>query len=131
KSGFLKKTVGVLLLLVFAEAFAGAKETAWIRVNQLGYTPSQKKVAVLLAKHAIDTDAFVIRQKIDGKEVFRGRLSKNYGEYGPFSHSFRLDFTSLVQSGEYYVETAGVQSPAFRIDESIYAGSADFILRYM
>lgn len=127
----MKKTVGVLLLLVFTVSLATAKEIVWIRVNQLGYTPSQKKVAVLVAKHAIDMDAFVIRQKTDGKEVFRGELSKGYGEYGPFSHSFRLDFTDFTQPGEYYVETAGVQSPAFRIDGSIYSGSADFILRYI
>lgn len=117
--------------MIFEGAFATTKEAVWIRVNQLGYTPSQKKVAVLVAKNSIATGTFVIREKAGGKEVFRGGFSKNYGEYGPFSHSFRLDFTAFTQTGEYYVETAGTQSPVFRIDQNIYEGSADFILRYM
>lgn len=128
---FLYKQVMVLFLIVFSTVFLNATEQVWIRVNQLGYTPSQKKVAVLVAKKPVQMTTFSVKEKNTGKEVFKGEFSKDFGAYGPFTHSFRLDFTELDTKGEYYIEAGDLRSTNVRINADLYKGSADLILRYM
>lgn len=119
------------LFYIFTIPLVYANDQTWIRVNQLGYTPSQKKVAVLVSKSAINPDGFIVKDFDTDKEVYKGTVSENFGVYGPFGHTFRLDFSDFTTSGEYYIEVSGVKSPRVIINSEVYKGSADFILRYM
>ena len=65
------------------------------------------------------------------KVVYKGRSDKDYGPYGPFAHSRRLDFSSFHREGTFFLRCGRALSPVFRIAGDIYAGSADFILRYL
>lgn len=123
-----QKLIFVFMLLV---VFSKAQESSWIRINQLGYTPSQKKVAVLVSKTAIKPKEFIVRDIDTNMEVYKGGVSKDFGAYGPFQYTFRLDFSDFTSSGEYYIEVSGVKSPRVIINSEVYKGSADFILRYM
>lgn len=109
-----------------------AQEHAWIRINQLGYLPQSKKVAVWVTKDKHTINKFkVINSKTD-KQVYQGTAGTNFGAYGPFAKGNRLDFSSLNTDGTYYILTDdGVRSPDFNINDDVYKGTADFALRYM
>lgn len=104
---------------------------SWIRINQLGYTPGGLKMAVWVSKEDSSFGRWELVERTTGKLVMIGYAGKDYGAYGPFKHSHRLNFTAVHQPGEYILKAGGVSSPAFRIGQDVYKGAADFCLRYM
>lgn len=108
-----------------------SESESWIRINQLGYTPSGIKVAVWGSKEISKIESFALYDAQNDKEVFRSASGKNVGAYGPFSSSYRLDFSSFQGSGDYYLKAGTAKSPTFKIDNGVYKGTADFVLRYM
>ncbi|WP_114790548.1 glycoside hydrolase family 9 protein [Niabella yanshanensis] len=117
----------VLISLLSRHAVA---QQAWIRINQLGYAGSDVKVAVLVAKEQRSLTHFTLVDAGTGKSVWSGPLSSS-GAYAAFQQSWRLDFSSFSREGVYYLEAGGVKSPGFRIQNRVYNGTADFILKYM
>ena len=63
--------------------------------------------------------------------VFSGNAGKTFGSYGPFTETYRLNFSSFKKSGKYYLQAGSIKSPVFTIAEDVYKGSADFCLHYM
>ena len=67
---------------------------SWIRINLMGYAPDGVKVAVLGSK---DSKArlrkFQLVNASTGRVVLSGSTGKNFGAYGPFGQSYRLDFS--------------------------------------
>jgi len=125
-----KFKLACVVLLLFSGFVAYGQDT-WIRVNQLGYKPESKKVAVWVSKKDQKIKEFTLRDNKTNKIIFRGKASIPFGEYGPFVQSYRLDFSSFKIPGHYYVEVAGIKSLEVRIGIGVYNGSADFALRYM
>ncbi|TJZ61971.1 cellulase [Sphingobacterium olei] len=123
----------ILFLAIFIGLLSLAKgqENAWIRINQLGYLPESKKVAVWVSKGNEKIKEFEIIDSQSNKTVFKGKAGKGFGHYGPFASGYRLDFSGWTQSGTYYVRVENIKSPVFRINEEVYKGTADFALRYM
>ena len=118
-------------ILIFYICLTSAYSQSWIRINQLGYKPNSTKIAVLSSKIEIKIDEFEIIDAISNKTVYTGKQFKEFGTYSSFKKNFRLYFSDFRTSGKYYIKVKDVISPAFVIDESIYSGSADFILKYM
>ncbi|MBZ0200009.1 MAG: glycoside hydrolase family 9 protein, partial [Ignavibacteriaceae bacterium] len=48
-----------------------------------------------------------------------------------FNSTFRLNFTKFNITGIFKLRAAGVESPAFKISNDVYNGTADFVLQYM
>ncbi|SIR34401.1 glycoside hydrolase family 9 protein [Pontibacter lucknowensis] len=113
------------------EAGIAAKGPAWIRINQLGYTPQGIKVAVWGSKSKEKLRRFQLVDASTGKVVFKGRAGNAFGAYGPFEESYRLNFTEYNKPGTYYLQAGSAKSPEFRIGADVYKGTADFALRYM
>lgn len=108
------------------------KADAWIRINQLGYAPSGVKVAVYGAKVKLQNiKDFELIDAKTSKAVLKKQTGKDFGAYGPFTNSFRLDFTQFKTPGNYYVQVGKVRSPEFKISDNAFRGTADFALRYM
>lgn len=105
---------------------------SWIRVNQLGYTPDGGKVAVFGSeeKH-VKLSGFDLIDANTTETVLKLKSSENFGQYGPFQSTYRLDFSSWDTPGSYYLRAGSVRSPEFRIAADVYKGTADFALRYM
>lgn len=123
-----------LFVVLFLVSWLGgiAQEQSWVRINQLGYLPEGKKVAVWVTKEGSNIRKFAVINNKTGKTVFSGQSSKDFGAYGPFSGGNRLDFSKLNKEGEYYILAEdGTKSPVFKINSNVYKGSADFVLRYM
>lgn len=113
-----------------AAQIAFAKQS-WIRINQLGYTPHGIKVAVLGSKVESSVESFQLVDANSKKEVFKSSAGKAFGKYGPFNQTYRLDFSLFQDTGKYYLQVGSVKSPVFSINQDVYKGSADFVLRYM
>jgi endoglucanase len=102
---------------------------AAIRVNQLGYLPEAPKIAVFCALETTELRTFIITNAA-GKNLVE-RPATPAKPFGPCLSIYRLDFSSLTQTGEYHVTAGGVSSPAVRIRANVYAGAADTLLYYM
>jgi hypothetical protein len=120
-----------LILLFVAKISSAGPEKSWIRINQLGYTPGGVKVAVLGSKETRKMKAFELVDARTGKAVLKRKTGNDFGAYGPFNASFRLDFSDFSRSGTYYIKAGSARSPEFIISEDVYKGTADFALRYM
>ncbi|MGH7720567.1 MAG: glycoside hydrolase family 9 protein [Gemmatimonadaceae bacterium] len=105
-------------------------DTAAIRVNQLGYLPSGRKVAVVCATAPRNLDTFTVVD-VAGRRVLGPLRARATGAFGPCASTHSLDFSALRTLGNYRVTTAGLVSPPVRIAPDVYAGAADVLLRYM
>ncbi|MFN7142027.1 MAG: glycoside hydrolase family 9 protein, partial [Limisphaerales bacterium] len=125
------KHVSTLLLLVFSILCAQAKTNdVHLRVNQVGYTPQDAKIAVLLARTPVQGKFQVVSE--DGKAAFEGNIkelpNQGWGEY-PF-HA-QLDFSSLTKPGKYHLQTATAKSHPFEIGARVYSPLPDQLLEFM
>jgi endoglucanase len=103
-----------------------------IRINQLGYSPTGVKVAVLGFKSgATNSNDFELIEAITHQVVYKNQIGSNFGKYGPFSSTYRLNFTSFKLQGSYYIKAGAKVSPTFKISNDVYKGTADFVLRYL
>lgn len=125
------KRLALLLLLPIFFLSAQRDETAFIRINQLGYLPSGLKIAVWGNLEDIPVSSFQLIDSATGKTVYTASAGKAFGSYGPFQQSYRLDFSAYKTPGAYYLRAGNAQSPVFRIVADVYNGAADFCLRYL
>lgn len=126
------RLLGLIFFLFLLSMPVRGQERAWIRINQLGYVPDGKKVAVWVTKGQMGIKTFQLVDANSGKIVFKGKVGKEFGAYGPFSKGYRLDFSKFKSSGEYYMVTPdGTKSPKIKVNDQVYNGTADFVLRYM
>ncbi len=123
----------LVFVLVAAIVFMAGSLAAQsvIRINQLGYTPEGIKAAVYGSKQA---DAVTQWQLVNAETrqiVDSGLCSRDFGDYAPFTQTRRIVFSNFNKPGNYYLLAGDARSPVFRIAKNVYAGTADFALRYM
>ena len=119
------------LIFLISSSLLQAQENAWIRINMLGYTPSGIKVAIWCGKVNESISEFSVIDSISGKTVFTSKAGTAFGAYGPFSQTYRLNFSSFKKPGIYCISAGGAKSPYSSINNDVYKGAADFCLRYM
>jgi endoglucanase len=126
---------GLKLLAIMASVFVAgvvnAADVSWIRINQLGYPSEGVKVAVLASKVKLNSSTFELIDASTSQSVYKNKSGKDFGAYGPFVTTFRLDFTSFKKPGKYFLKAGDVRSSEFEIGNEVYKGAADFVLRYM
>ncbi len=125
-----KKLLCFLIASIWAVASL-ANETAWIRINQLGYLPKGTKVAVWCSKGNENIRQFILVDASTNQKVFSGTIDHFFGKYGPFSETARLNFSSYAKPGKYYLQIGNIKSASFDINNNVYKGTADFCLQYM
>jgi len=96
---------------------------SWIRINQLGYTPKSSKVAVWGSKSTTSIDSFKLIHAVSGRIVFSNKAGKPYGAYGPFTQTYRLDFSAYTKSGHYYLQAGTATSPEFATSAATWPAS--------
>ncbi len=115
-------TLAILSFSLFAQS--------WVRVNNLGYLPTDIKVAVMLSKDLSDGSFEIFDSNTDSL-IFRGKGKSMNGNRWGMKSAYRLDFSSLSKNGGYYIVSNGAKSPSFRISPDVYDGLADYLLVYM
>ncbi len=127
----MKKVFILLCITVHSIICIHAENIACVRVNLSGYLPESIKVGVFLSDTSFPETGFTVRESLTEQIVFQSKgKESNAGRWG-MQQALRLDFSELTAPGGYYIECNGARSPYFRIDAGVYAGSADFLLRYM
>ena len=128
----MRKIILFCLIGLFGlSAFAQNDTITVIRINQLGYTPNGVKVAVWGTKLSTIPKTWQLVNVNTKRIATSGSVGKNFGAYGPFKNTFRINFTKFNQPGKYYLQSGGARSPEFQIGKDVYKGAADFALRYM
>ena len=90
----MKKWAAILFIPLIA--FVEKDETqSWIRINQLGYTPTGVKVAVWCSKKQQAIDNWQLVEIEKNEVVYAGKAGKAFGPYGPFTQTYRLNFQRL------------------------------------
>jgi len=108
--------VVVFCALTFCSS-AFAQSGTFIRVNQVGYLPTDAKIAIAFSRTALNGN-FVLADA-SHRVVFRGPLKAipqgNWG--GAFPYYYELDFSRYQQPGPYYLrlEDSEISSPQFSI----------------
>ena len=99
----------------------------WVRepnigFSQVGYHPTQTKVAVieLDANDKVQSSASIWRIGTNGKseKVFTGPVTE-WGKYFKYNYA-RFDFSSVRESGIYYIEYGSHKTGNFLIAEDVY-----------
>jgi len=109
----------------FALAAPPASRTAFVRVNQVGYTTADSKRAYLLASAAETGATFSVMA--GSTTVFTGPVGANLGSWSSaYPNVYALDFSSVAAAGTYTIAVTGpiaASSPSFRIDsgQNVYA----------
>src|SRR5579871_2210765 len=121
----------ILFFAIFLFYFTNVQgqPKSWIRINQLGYKPESAKVAVWCGKEKLVNERWQLADAMTHEIVFTARAGKNFGMYGPFSDTYRFDFSSFKKTGRYYLQCGATRSPEFEIGNDVYKGAADFCLR--
>src|SRR5947209_659165 len=114
------RTIFSVLLLFGVSAFASA-QSAFVRVNQLGYPSASAKRAYLMASGTETGATFVIKNS-SGTTVFGPTaIGVNLGSWsGGYPDVYALDFNNFVTAGTYTISVSGpiaaTTSPSFKID---------------
>jgi len=106
-------TVAALLLAV------APSDSAFIRVNQLGYAPDAPKVAVVCALQPVAIGAFELRDA-GARVVLRGRAQAS-APFAACTQTWRLDFTRLAREGTYRLEAGALAPVTVRIGRAACA----------
>jgi endoglucanase len=115
-------------LLIFNNLEAQSR----IRINQIGYLPNDSKVAVWVTKDASQSvQKFELCDALTERVVFSSTKIQSFGKWGAFEKAARLDFSAFNTEGGYFLKIGDTKSPFFRINNDVYNGSADFLLRYL
>lgn len=114
------KNLALLIITIFCGTQDSLSQSAFIRVNQAGYLPADKKVAIAFSNSPIADEAFLVRDA-KGNIVWSGRVksipAQSWGS--SFSNYYELDFSSMSseRSGTHTIQLvkAGAVSPQFSI----------------
>lgn len=119
-----------ILIFLLVPVLMTAQE--WVRINQLGYLPHSKKVAVYISTEERSGTTFDLCDASTGRVVFTGKAvwaadSEKWG----MKSGYRLDFSDFEIPGGYYVVFNNARSGNFKIGADVYDGLADYLLVYM
>ena len=117
----------VLITCMLTGAALG--QTAFVRVNQVGYVAGAAKRAYLMASAAETGATFVVKNS-SGSTVFGpAAIGANLGSWsGGYPDVYALDFDSFTTAGTYTISVSGTiaaSSPSFKIDTAanVYSGA--------
>jgi hypothetical protein len=123
-------SLSVVPLSATPRANAADTATSYIRINQVGYLPESRKVAVICSLQPRQFRQFSVVDE-RGRRVLGPERAQADRPFGPCLATHRLDFSRLRAEGTYRIVAEGVTSPPVRISRRAYAGGADTLLAYM
>lgn len=117
---------GAFLLSASAPVARSAAQSAFVRVNQVGYPADTSKRAYLMAS-AAETGATFSVKNPRGQIVDTGAVGTSLGSWSKsYPFVYPLDFAAVTRAGTYSITVSGpipASSPSFRVDfgASVYA----------
>jgi hypothetical protein len=125
-------SVALLLMLIYTNCQTSviAEPEIFIRFNQLGFLPADIKSAVVLSNSKLEGKQFSIKNTRGSDGIYTNSFGINLGAYGSFSYSYKIDFSKIRTSGEYYFQFGQQKSNTFKISDNVYSGIADSLLEF-
>jgi hypothetical protein len=103
----------------------------FLRVSQVGYTPSDPKIGMVFSDTEL-AEVFEVIDALTHENVFAGKARSLPGQrWGRFDHHAELDFTPIKQPGTYVVQMAAAKSFPFSISTDTYERLPDQLLEFM
>lgn len=129
----LQSLIFIISLSLLSNSFAKTTiditdRTLKILVNQLGYLPDIKKVALLTSEKQRHKGNWKLLNA-KAEEVAKGELAKGRMDPHTGFYTHAIDFSSVTALGTYTIEFQGEQSLAFDIAEQPYAELIKGLLR--
>lgn len=122
-------SLSTLVVLALTLSSAALAQSAFVRVNQVGYVSGAAKRAYLMSSGVESGASFVIKNS-SGSTVFGpAAVGANLGSWSTaYPDIYALDFDSFVTAGTYTISVSGpigASSPTFKIDTaaSVYSGA--------
>ena len=107
------------LLFSVALCATALAQSAFVRVNQVGYGAGQTKRAYLMSSGSEAGATFAVRNAI-GTTVFSAPIGANLGSWSrSYGNVYALDFDTVTAAGNYTIAVNGpiaATSPSFRVD---------------
>ena len=100
------KKILFFFVLITMSAYAVDKKevSAYFRVNQMGYKPSDSKTSIVFSKTPVNDKVNIIDEKTDKVvKTFQLKRSKEKG-WGTFEYYYLLDFSEINTTGRYYLD---------------------------
>ncbi|MDN3687209.1 glycoside hydrolase family 9 protein [Cyclobacterium jeungdonense] len=104
-----------------------------LRINQLGYLASDSKEALVFSE-APFRERLQLRLTENSEVVLEGKpVRLKTATWGSFDYYYNFDFSSVMQAGEYYLQSknSGIRSQSFHIGPQAYAGHQETLLEFM
>ncbi|MDH2429469.1 glycoside hydrolase family 9 protein [Sphaerisporangium sp. TRM90804] len=107
--------LSVLALLASGSPAAAESVSGHVRVDQVGFTPSEPKQAYLMTTGPAAGTPFAVVDR-QGREVLRGRAGADLGAWSPsYPHVYAIDVSRVRAPGDYRVRTALATSQPFTV----------------
>ncbi|MDR2600640.1 MAG: glycoside hydrolase family 9 protein [Oscillospiraceae bacterium] len=98
-------------------------DTAWIRINEAGYSPKRKKIAIVLSEQDITGKSWSLKN--NGKTILEGTLQnpiKGAGHHLPIGFfSYKIDISLITTIGDYTLELQGAETKQVYIRNDPYS----------
>ncbi len=121
----------IILNLLFVISMNGKiVHDVYIRLNQVGYLPSDSKSGIVLSNENLTGKLFLVKSATTNGIVFSGKLETKNVKYAKFNYSYELDITKLNSIGKYYIEINGVKSFPFMIGNNLYTPIVKKLLEF-
>lgn len=123
----------VVSLFLLINACEKDSEAVYIRINQAGYYPQDKKKAILFSDAEVQEDFMIVS---DNEDIVINNLRPKrsvIAGWGTFKFYYYLDFSSLNVPGTYNImgiET-GSRSASFSVSGNAYRGYTEKLLSFM
>ena len=116
--------------LVSPSVVSAAQSELYVRVNQVGFLPSDSKIAVVFGRVPLPTK-FSVLDAHTQQVVFEGNATGLSGHWGQFERHAELDFSAFRRPGRYFLRAGGVDSLPFDISMHVYDQLPDQLLEFM
>lgn len=115
------KTEGALVWKIRPNAVEGWKYAPVVQTSQVGYHPSQEKVAVIETdpEDTLQPVARLLKITAEGEREVLSREISLWGDFLRYRY-YRFDFSEIKESGLYQVEFQNSKSAIFRIGRDVY-----------
>jgi hypothetical protein len=129
------RRVFLIILLNGTSLFGGCAsfqgDDLFIRVNQVGFLPTDIKTAIVFTNRELKKDNFNLINSKTKKEIYKGDIEENKGSWGNYKNHYSIDFSEFNTAGEYQIEIEGIKSLPFTISTDVYNGIVDSLLLYL
>ncbi len=109
------------------------QEPVYIRLNQLGYLPTENKTAIVFSNAPVQ-GKFQLKSLEKGSIALKKKLKRSSApNWGTFNYYYELDFSEVMQSGSYelVLPKHHTKSQSFTIGENAYGHHQEDLLAFM